>query len=68
MSGKLELAVGEDKHQLSEGDAIYFDCGVPHGYRLPPCGCVIDLGIWLDNPSEPFRWKFAPLAQDLKAL
>ena len=33
ISGKLELSAGGDKHQLSEGDAIYFDCGVPHGYR-----------------------------------
>ncbi len=33
LSGKLELCVGEDKHELAEGDAIYFDCTVPHGYR-----------------------------------
>lgn len=33
LSGRLELRMGEDKHELAEGDAIYFDCTVPHGYR-----------------------------------
>lgn len=33
MSGRLELRVGEERHELGEGDAIYFDSTVPHGYR-----------------------------------
>jgi transcriptional regulator with XRE-family HTH domain len=33
LSGSLELRAGEDEHELAEGDAIYFDCTVPHGYR-----------------------------------
>jgi transcriptional regulator with XRE-family HTH domain len=33
ISGKLELRVDKDIHELSEGDAIYFDSGVPHSYR-----------------------------------
>ena len=33
ISGRLELRIAEGKHELSEGDAIYFDCTVPHGYR-----------------------------------
>lgn len=33
LSGMLELRVGEDRHDLSEGDSIYFDSTVPHGYR-----------------------------------
>ena len=33
LSGRLELRVGADKHELSEGDSIYFDSTVPHGYR-----------------------------------
>ncbi len=33
ISGKLELHSGDTKHELSEGDAIYFDSTVPHGYR-----------------------------------
>ncbi|HUA60792.1 MAG TPA: cupin domain-containing protein, partial [Verrucomicrobiae bacterium] len=28
-----ELHSGDAKHELSEGDAIYFDSTVPHGYR-----------------------------------
>ena len=33
LSGSLELRAAEDKHELSEGDSIYFDSTVPHGYR-----------------------------------
>jgi quercetin dioxygenase-like cupin family protein len=33
ISGRLELAVGEDRHELGEGDAIYFDASVAHSYR-----------------------------------
>lgn len=33
LSGKLELRAGEDLHELGEGDAVYFDCTAPHGYR-----------------------------------
>ena len=33
LAGRLELTVGEDKHGLAEGDAIYFDSSVQHGYR-----------------------------------
>jgi quercetin dioxygenase-like cupin family protein len=33
LSGRLELRAGEDRHELAEGDAIYFDSTVSHGYR-----------------------------------
>jgi transcriptional regulator with XRE-family HTH domain len=33
ISGKLELSIGSDLHVLDEGDAIYFDSAVRHGYR-----------------------------------
>lgn len=33
ISGKLELRAGDDLHELSEGDAVYFDSAVSHGYR-----------------------------------
>jgi transcriptional regulator with XRE-family HTH domain len=33
LSGRLELRAGEDRHELAEGDAIYFDSTAPHGYR-----------------------------------
>jgi transcriptional regulator with XRE-family HTH domain len=32
-AGRLEVAVGETRHTLAEGDAIYFDSTVPHSYR-----------------------------------
>ena len=33
LSGSLELQIGKEEHTLDEGDAIYFDASVPHGYR-----------------------------------
>ncbi len=33
LSGSLELLVEKDRHELAEGDAVYFDCSVPHAYR-----------------------------------
>ncbi len=33
LSGKLELRTAEDHHELTEGDAVYFDSSVLHGYR-----------------------------------
>jgi transcriptional regulator with XRE-family HTH domain len=33
ITGSLELHAGEEKHELSEGDAVYFDSTVPHSYR-----------------------------------
>jgi len=33
LSGRLEVRTGEDRHELADGDAVYFDCSVPHGYR-----------------------------------
>jgi transcriptional regulator with XRE-family HTH domain len=33
VSGRLELRTREDRHELSEGDSVYFDSTVPHGYR-----------------------------------
>jgi transcriptional regulator with XRE-family HTH domain len=33
LSGRLELLVGAGKHELSEGDSMYFDSTVSHGYR-----------------------------------
>jgi len=33
VSGTLELSFSDARHELEEGDAIYFDSTVPHGYR-----------------------------------
>jgi transcriptional regulator with XRE-family HTH domain len=33
LSGRLELRAGQDRHELGEGDSIYFDSTVPHAYR-----------------------------------
>lgn len=33
ISGKLALQIGEEEPELAEGDAIYFESAVPHGYR-----------------------------------
>jgi transcriptional regulator with XRE-family HTH domain len=33
LSGSLQLCTAGESHELAEGDAIYFDSGVPHTYR-----------------------------------
>jgi len=33
LSGKVELSIGEDRHELADGDSVYFDSGASHGYR-----------------------------------
>jgi quercetin dioxygenase-like cupin family protein len=49
LSGSLELRAGEDKHELSEGDSVYFDSTVPHSYRRigsrRTAALVVTLGI-----------------------
>jgi transcriptional regulator with XRE-family HTH domain len=32
-SGRLGLRSGDEEHELGEGDAVYFDSSVAHGYR-----------------------------------
>jgi transcriptional regulator with XRE-family HTH domain len=44
ISGTLGLRIGEEEHSLEEGDAIYFDSNLPHGYRRignSPCGALV---------------------------
>lgn len=33
LAGRLELRTAEERHELAEGDSIYFDSSVSHGYR-----------------------------------
>lgn len=33
ISGELTLKIGNEEHQLQDGDSIYFDSSVPHSYR-----------------------------------
>ncbi len=33
VSGKVGLQIGDKEQELAEGDAIYFESTVPHGYR-----------------------------------
>lgn len=33
LSGKVELSMGEDRHELADGDSVYFDSAAEHGYR-----------------------------------
>jgi transcriptional regulator with XRE-family HTH domain len=43
-SGELELRVGKAEHTIGEGDAIYFEASVPHGYRKlgkKPCTAMV---------------------------
>jgi transcriptional regulator with XRE-family HTH domain len=33
IEGSLRITIGRQSHDLDDGDAIYFDASVPHGYR-----------------------------------
>lgn len=44
LRGGLEIRIGNEEHTLLEGDAIYFDSSVPHGYRRvgkKPCAAIV---------------------------
>lgn len=50
ISGGLELRTGVGKHELAQGDAIYFDCSVPHGYRRIGSKRATAIVVMLDQP------------------
>jgi quercetin dioxygenase-like cupin family protein len=33
MAGSLTVHIADEQHTLAAGDSIYFDSGIPHGYR-----------------------------------
>ena len=44
LKGSLEVRIGKEEHTLEEGDAMYFDASVPHGYRRvgkKPCAAMV---------------------------
>ena len=44
IKGSLEVRIGKETHTLEEGDAMYFDASVPHGYRRvgkKPCAAIV---------------------------
>ena len=44
LKGSLEVRFGKEEHTLEEGDAMYFDASVPHGYRRAgkkPCAAIV---------------------------
>jgi transcriptional regulator with XRE-family HTH domain len=49
--GKLELRVGEDQHELSAGDSVYFDSSVAHGYRRIGAKRTTALVVALEPPD-----------------
>ena len=44
LRGSLEVCIGKEEHTLEEGDAMYFDASVAHGYRRvgkKPCAAIV---------------------------
>ena len=52
LSGSLELCVGKDRHELAEGDAVYFDCTVPHAYRKRGSKRTTAIVVAVENPGK----------------
>src|SRR5687767_5199997 len=47
LQGTLSVHIGGDEHVLEEGDSMYFDSSVPHGYRRSggrSCSALIETG------------------------
>jgi len=51
LSGRLDLRVGEAKHELAEGDSIYFDPTVPHSYRRSGAKRTTALVVTMEPPE-----------------
>lgn len=45
LSGRLQIFVGEQAHELSGGDTITYDPSLPHWYRNPTEEMAITLGV-----------------------
>jgi mannose-6-phosphate isomerase-like protein (cupin superfamily) len=44
LKGKLSLKIGADQEILEEGDSLYFDSQLPHGYSRAgskPCSAIV---------------------------
>jgi transcriptional regulator with XRE-family HTH domain len=52
LSGSLELCTGTERHELAEGDAVYFDCTVPHAYRRRGSKRTTAIVVALDAPGK----------------
>lgn len=50
LSGRLELRVADETHELAEGDAIYFDTTVAHSYRRLGSKRTTALVVALERP------------------
>jgi len=48
LSGRLKLRIGTDNYELSEGDSIYFDSTVSHGYRRHGPKCTTALVVTVE--------------------
>jgi len=50
LSGRLELRTANGQHELAEGDAVYFEAPVPHGYRRLGAEKAAALVVTLEPP------------------
>ena len=44
LSGRLQMTIGRQQHEIVEGDSIYFEASVPHSYRRigkAQCGGIV---------------------------
>ena len=51
LTGKLELRVGVDLHELGAGDSVYFDSSVPHSYRRAGSARTSALVVSAESPT-----------------
>jgi transcriptional regulator with XRE-family HTH domain len=51
LSGRLELFMADESHELGEGDSVYFDATAPHGYRRLSSRRTTALVVTAGGPS-----------------
>lgn len=49
LEGKLELALGDERHVIEAGDSFMFSSHVPHGYRN--IGRTVARVLWVNTPA-----------------
>lgn len=49
LEGRLELTLGDDRHEIQAGDSFTFASQVPHGYRN--VGTTVARILWVNTPA-----------------
>ena len=49
LEGRLELTLGDERHEIRAGDSFTFSSHLPHGYRN--VGKTVARILWVNTPA-----------------